>query len=344
MYRNHSVAVVVTAYNEEGFVGEVIEDVPEFVDRTYVIDDGSTDGTWNEIVEHAERADRQVVDKPLADGGLSLEQRIVPIRHESNRGVGAAIKTGYREAYHDGIDVVAVMNGDGQMDPAILHRIIEPVVEGRAEYAKGDRLSASDDHADMSRWRVFGNVVLTFLTKISSGYWNLSDPQNGYTAISRRAIGRLDLPAIYDRYGFLNDLLIRLNVQRARVAGVRMRALYRDETSHIKYSTFIPGVSMLLLRGFLWRLKERYLVREFHPLVFLYPLGTVGAAVGMSALLISGGTALGYGLTLVGGLLGVLFLLLGTVTVVLAMIFDMEANVELEGRSLGRDRSGSDEV
>ena len=253
MYRDNLIGVVVPAYNEGGFVGEVIETVPDFVDRVYAVDDRSTDGTWAEIREAAGRMNAGGrVDHPLADGGATdsagppgdglpngeldvagvpddadaaddVDDRfVVPIRHEENTGVGGAIKTGYRRAYADGMDAVAVMNGDGQMDPGILDRILDPVVSGRADYAKGNRLTRGTDRRGMPPLRLFGNLVLSLLTKIASGYWRMLDPQNGYTAISRRALETLEIDELYDQYGFANHVLIRCHAAGLRVADVPM--------------------------------------------------------------------------------------------------------------------------
>jgi glycosyltransferase involved in cell wall biosynthesis len=293
MYRENRVAVVVPAYNESGFVGEVIETVPDFVDRVYAVDDRSTDDTWAEILASADRmntSDR--VDTPLADGGQGDDGFVVTIRHEQNTGVGGAIKTGYRRAYADGMDAVAVMNGDGQMDPAILDRIVEPIVSGRADYAKGNRLTTTTDRRGMPGVRLFGNLVLSLLTKIASGYWRMLDPQNGYTAISRRALETLEIDDLYDQYGFANDVLIHCNAAGLRVADVPMRARYGDERSHIRMSTFVPNVSRLLLSGLLWRLRTRYLVFDFHPLVALFPLALFGFLAGLVG---AGAVALGVG-------------------------------------------------
>jgi len=334
MYRGKTVGVVVPAYNEEGFVGEVIDTLPEFVDRAYVVDDRSTDGTWTEIQQHAAAANVRPSDPPVADGGVAFVPKVVPIRHEENRGVGAAIKTGYDRARGDGLDVTAVMNGDGQMDPDILHRIIEPIVSGEADYAKGNRLISPAHWDGMSRWRLFGNSVLTFLTKVASGYWRMVDPQNGYTAVSLRALERLDFDNLYDRYGFCNDILVKLNTRGFRVADVPMEAVYGDEQSGIRYTEFVPSLSALLLRGFLWRLKTRYLVYDFHPLVFLYGLGVAGGATGLAL----GAFALVAGAGLVAGGFGVLFLLLGGTLCTLAMIFDKRHNESLERGTWGESR------
>jgi glycosyltransferase involved in cell wall biosynthesis len=217
----------------------------------------------------------------VPDGGAASARRVVPIRHERNRGVGGAIRTGYRRAYADGIDVTAVMAGDGQMDPDRLPQLIDPIVDGSADYAKGNRLLRPADREAMSSWRCFGNSLLTRLTRTASGYWRTGDPQNGYTAISYAALSALDLSALHEDYGFLNDLLIRLNVRDVRIADVAMPAVYGEERSTIDYSQFVPELSALLLRGFLWRLKRKYVVRGVHPLVFAYALGALGVGSGV---------------------------------------------------------------
>jgi len=290
MYKRNRIAVVVPAYNEEGFVGEVIETVPSFVDRIYPVDDCSGDGTWLEIKQTAMRMNRIEPEairgrhEAMTDGGAT--PTVVPMRHDENRGVGGAIKTGYREAMSDDVDVVAVMNGDGQMDPAVLDRILDPVVEGKAAYAKGNRLLSSDHWDGMSRWRLFGNVILTGLTRIASGYWRMTDPQNGYTAISVDALQQLNLDAMYERYGFLNDMLIRLNVHDMRVADVEMSAVYGDESSSIQYTEFVPRLSWLLLLGFVWRLRKRYASGE-RLVAVPYLAGVLGGPLFLASLAVS---------------------------------------------------------
>lgn len=258
------IGVVVPAYNEELLIGETLSGIPEYVDRIYVIDDASTDRT-GEIV------------KKFGD------PRIVYLRHEVNKGVGAAIVSGYKLALKDEMDIVAVMAGDNQMDPVQLPRLIFPIIEGLADYTKGNRLLTENFMTGMSRWRSFGNVLLSFLTKIGSGYWHVMDPQNGYTAISRQALEIIDLDSVYPYYGYCNDLLIKLNAFGMRVMDVVMPARYGREKSSIKYGRFIRKVSPMLFRGFLWRLRVKYTVLDFHPLVLFYFLGML--ALPLSVLL-----------------------------------------------------------
>ncbi len=245
MYRGRSIGVVVPAYNEELLINKVIQTMPDYVDRIYVIDDCSTDRTFD------------VASDYLRDSRLKL------IHHQNNKGVGAAIATGYRQALKDDINIVAVMAGDYQMDPLQLPRLLDPIVEGTADYCKGDRLSISELTKGMSRWRRSGNVILTRLTRISSGYWTLQDPQNGYTAINKETLTHLDLTKIYPRYGYCNDLLAKLNVLGAKVKDVQIPARYGEEKSKIKYGNYIRKVSLLLLRNFFWRITRKYILSHF---------------------------------------------------------------------------------
>ena len=280
MYEGHTIGVVVPAYNEEGFVGDVINSLPDFVDRVYAVDDASTDGTWDEIRAHAtiERA-------PRARESDDTESGVVAIQHVVNRGAGAAIKTGYLAAREDGTDITVTVDADGQMDPDIMSRFLDPIVAGDADYTKGDRLSDSELRHEMPRFRLLGNWLLTGLTRIASGYWDVTDPQNGYTAISLPALEAIHLEGMYEYYGYCNDILVKLNVAGMRVADVHMPATYGDEESSIEYNDYIPKVSLMLLRNFFWRLGSRY---RTHPLGVAYIFGVVsglaGIALGIRAL------------------------------------------------------------
>jgi len=256
MFKGHSLSVVVPAYNEEDHVGEVIETLPDCVDRAYVVDDCSTDDTWSVIQAHVPDRDRSR-SRALTDGGAT-PRSVVPIRHEENRGVGGAIKTGYLAAIDDGADIVAVMGGDGQMDPDLLPDIVAPVADGTAAYAKGNRLLSSVDRASMPRFRQLGNFMLSSLTRLASGYWAIGDPQNGYTAVSVSALERSGVEEMYEFYGYCNDLLVKLNVADCRVADVPMPAEYGDETSHIELTSYVPRVSWMLARNFGWRLRRYF--------------------------------------------------------------------------------------
>jgi glycosyltransferase involved in cell wall biosynthesis len=296
MYRSHSVGVIIPAYNESEFIGDVIRDVPKFVDRLYVVDDCSVDDTAASIRTAAEADARSgaVPGERLVDDELVVETevlsdridecdtvgRTVAVHHETNLGAGGAIKTGYLLALEDDIDVVATIDADGQMDPKKLRTFLEPIVDGEADYTKGDRLSNGEHRREMPRFRLFGNGVLTLLTRIASGYWDVTDPQNGYTVIRVDTLERIDVEGMYEYYGYLNDLLVRLNVADARVVDVALTSVYDDETSHIRYGSYIVNVSQMLLKDFLWRLRVTYPPSEGHPNVPLVVLGAVSAIAG----------------------------------------------------------------
>ncbi|MFB6150500.1 MAG: glycosyltransferase family 2 protein [Haloarculaceae archaeon] len=280
MYRGHTVAVVVPAYNEADHVGDVIRSLPSFVDRVYAVDDDSTDGTWDTLMEHGTIERFADLSAPL-DRGPDDEFDVVPIGHFENRGAGGALKTGYRRALRDGADVTVAIDADGQMDPDQMHRLLDPIVDGAAGYAKGDRLATPESRAAMPPFRLLGNWILTGLTKVSSGYWGVRDPQNGYTAISREALAAVDLNAVPDDHDYTNDLLTRLNVAGVRVADVEMDAVYGDESSTISYGGFIPRTSMTLLRSMGWRLYAQDRPVGSHPLILLYVIGVAIGAVGV---------------------------------------------------------------
>ncbi|WP_336003503.1 glycosyltransferase family 2 protein [Halorientalis halophila] len=316
MYRNHTVAVVVPAYNESGLVGDVIRTVPDYVDRVYVVDDGSTDDTWTEITAAA-AAVNEATAPAATDGAARFDQRVVPIQHDQNRGVGGAIKTGYQRARADAIDVTAVMGGDGQMRPEGLAAVLDPIVEGRADYAKGNRLHVPETVQEMPRLRLLGNRVLTLLTKVASGYWGIGDPQNGYTAISLSALERVDIDGMYEFYGYCNDLLVACNREGLRVADVPREATYADEESHISLSTYVPRVSAMLLTNFLVRLREQYLRGPFHPTWLAYGTGLVTGLAGVGLALAEAvggdGTRRGVRNALSLSVVGALTFLAGTV-------------------------------
>jgi hypothetical protein len=179
------------------------------------------------------------------------------------------------------------MGGDGQMDPDVLTKFIDPVVEGTAHYAKGNRFMELETIDAMPRVRLFGNTLLSLLTKISSGYWTISDPQNGYTAISQEALQRIDIDGMYEYYGYCNDLLVRLNLADCRVADVihSSETVYDDDwKSHINYSEYVPKVSYMLLHRFFWRLNRKYIFQDFRPFAVAYYLGAGVTGFGLSKL------------------------------------------------------------
>ncbi|SEQ54558.1 glycosyltransferase family 2 protein [Natrinema salaciae] len=308
MYRRHTIGVIVPAYNEERHIGDVLETMPEYVDRIYAVDDRSTDDTWRIIQEYA-AASEQADDEPaktealeadgervrasVPDGGAVVGPEIVPIRHAENQGAGGALRTGYVRARDDGIDIAVTMDADGQMDPDQLPTLLDPIVDGDADYAKGNRLADRASSREMPPFRLFGNWLLTQLTKIASGYWRLQDPQNGYTAISHDALSAIDVESLPDDHDYPNDLLVRLNVAGMRVADVSMPAVYDDEESTIEYRRFVPATSVTLLRGFCRRMTAQFSADRLHPTVLCYTAGIALLAAATAMATVSAATATG---------------------------------------------------
>jgi len=312
MLDGKTVAVVVPAFHEEHLIGTTIAGIPELVDRVIVVDDASDDGT-------------------AAAAETSGDPRVEVIVHEQNQGVGAAILTGYRRALEHGVDVTCVMAGDNQMDPDDLEAIAGPVARGEVDYAKANRLFTGRAWELIPRNRYLGNAALSLLTKIASGYWHVADSQSGYTAIDRNTLELLDLDRIYKRYGFPNDMLVHLNVINARVRDVPSRPVYGvGEKSGIRVRRVIPSISWLLTKAFFWRMREKYVIRDFHPLVFFYFFGlfflVAGLALGITETVLRLG---GNALTVATVVLIALLLIAGLLFTLFAMLFDMESNREL---------------
>jgi glycosyltransferase involved in cell wall biosynthesis len=305
------VAVVVPAYDEERLIASTIESIPDFVDRIIVVDDASSDATAARAAE--------------------ADPRVKVVAHERNQGVGAAIVSGYRQAAAEQLDVTCVMAADGQMDPDDLRHLATAVARGECDYAKANRLINGEAWRVIPRTRYLGNAMLSFLTKIASGYWHVGDSQSGYTAVDLRTLEELDLERLYPRYGFPNDMLVHLNVWNKRVRDYPSRPIYGvGEESGIRIRRVVPRISWLLLKGFFWRLKEKYVIRDFHPLVLFYAAGgtlfTAGVILGLveTGLRIAGNAIPAATIVLVA-----LLVVSGLQLVLFAMFFDMEANKHL---------------
>jgi len=290
--------------------------MPSVVDRVIVVDDVSRDKTC-EIVRHYVK---------------KYPDRFSLIEHQKNKGVGGAIISGYQEACDEKMDVVVVMAGDAQMDPADFPRIIAPIVQGKADYVKGNRLFRGESWEMIPHYRYLGNSILSLLTKIASGYWHIADSQSGYTAISLTALRTIHLKGIYERYGMPNDILIKLNICNFRVKDVSIRPVYNiGEKSGIRLLNVIPKISWLLLKGFVRRMVEKYIIRDFHPLVFFYFLGIAltpsGLLLGFYLVWVR---LTGSGVTATSALFAAFLLISGLQSLFFAMWFDMEYNKHLK--------------
>jgi glycosyltransferase involved in cell wall biosynthesis len=312
VFEGKRVGVVVPAFDEEALIAATLGGIPALVDRIIVVDDGSSDRT-------AECA-RETGDP-----------RVEVVSHERRSGVGAATITGYRRALADGVDLVVVMNGDNQMDPEDLPTLVAPVARGELDYSKANRLSTGQAWQLIPKTRFFGNAILSLLTKIASGYWHVADSQSGYTVISRAMLEQLDLDRVYTQYGFPNDMLVHLNVWNARVRDFPSRPIYGvGERSAMRYRHVVPRISWLLLKGFFWRLWEKYVKRDFHPLVFFYVMGFIATVTGIGlGLVVVAFRIAGDSIPVATVVLVALLVISGLQFTLFAMWFDMESNKDL---------------
>lgn len=245
--RNPHVAVIIPCFNVERQVERVVASVPQTVRTLVVVDDCSTDATAAALAR-------------LSD------PRVVRVAHSANQGVGGAMVSGYRAALERGAQICVKMDGDGQMAPEYLPQLLEPLLRGEADYSKGNRFRDLDALVQMPRLRLIGNGVLSFLTKLVSGYWSIFDPTNGYTAIHADVLQRLDLDRLDRRYFFETSMLIELNIQGAVVRDVEIPARYADEVSSLRVWSEVLRFPPRLLRGFARRFFWRYMIRDFNVL------------------------------------------------------------------------------
>lgn len=315
--KSKKIAVVVPAYNEETLLAKVLETMPKFVDAVYVVDDASTDNT-------------ATIAKQLIKSEKKKRTQLIAL--EENSGVGAAIVAGYHRAIQDQMDVIAVMAGDAQMDPEELEDVVMPVVLDEADYVKGNRLFTGEAWDVIPRYRYLGNAFLSLLTKVSSGYWHLADSQTGYTAISQETAEMIPLDDLFPRYGYPNHILAMLNVYSRRVRDVPIRPIYNiGEKSGIRLWRVIPGLTILLTRNFFWRMLNKYVIRDFHPLIFFYVLAFLltGASVPLLIRMLLRLAETG-NVPPINTLTFIFTAIMGLQSFFFAMWFDMEYNKDLK--------------
>jgi glycosyltransferase involved in cell wall biosynthesis len=262
VYHDLVVHAVVPAYNEAEHVGAVVRTMPALVDRIFVVDDSSTDGTAR-----------------VAEG--CADPRVTVLRTPRNLGVGGATVLGYRHALEAGAEIVVKMDGDGQMPPSALPALLDAIVVRGADYAKGNRFLRREVVHRMPLERIVGNVVLTFLTKLASGYWHVFDPQNGYTAVRASALRVLPLERLHPGFFFENDMLVRLNVHDFRVADVSMPPVYDGAPSHLSILAVVSTFPLLLLRRFFHRVVQKYVIHDFSPIALFLFVGLASLAFGI---------------------------------------------------------------
>ncbi len=252
---NNRIAVVIPCYRVTKHILDVITGIGPEVWRIYVVDDKCPDESWKYVETNCN------------------DLRVVILRHEVNQGVGSAVMTGYKVAIADGADVIVKIDGDGQMDPSLIHAFTTPILVGEADYSKGNRFFNLEKIRAMPKGRLFGNAVLSFITKISSGYWDLFDPSNGYTAIHADVARHLPFEKISSRYFFETDILFRLNTLRAVVVDIPMDAQYGSEVSNLKIPRIIGEFFIKNARNLLKRIFYNYYLRDMSIASIELPLG-----------------------------------------------------------------------
>jgi len=314
MYKDKKISLVIPAYNEERLIRPTLENVPEVIDRVFVVNDASKDNTAAVVSELAGK-----------------DPRVVLINHEKNSGVGQAIITGYLRSSEEGYDIAVVVGGDFQMPLEQVANFLEPLVRGEADYTKGNRfLIEGNVFEDMPKIRQLGNALISIITKIASGYYKVYDVVDGYTAITKHAIAMINWNAAWKKYGYPMDFLIRLNAYGLRVKDVPRRAIYLkgERQSQIKGVNYAIKVSPMLFRGFFWRLFKKYLFRDFHPLLFFYMTGIflfpAGVIWGIALLCRQ---IAGIGVSGPQSTVAALFLIIGFFSLAFAMLMDMYNNL-----------------
>lgn len=252
MYKENRIGVVVPAYNEEELILKTLNSIPQYVDKIFVINDASKDNTFKLIEEQKKK-----------------DSRIVIIDHITNKGLGQSLIDGYIASKNGYIDITAIMAGDNQMHPDDLHVLLNELIEGGYDYAKGNRLLYGN-MTSMPKYRFFGNSILTILTKFATGYYFSMDPQCGYTAIKNTVLKKIPFERMTKGYGYNADMLNMLNIKGLKVTDSKVRPIYGQEKSKIKLWKYIPKTSILLIRLFFRRLWKRYVILDFHPLILFY--------------------------------------------------------------------------
>lgn len=329
MYADRRIALVIPAHNEEKLIVPTLAGVPNFVDCVFVVDDASTDSTRARVLAHAEEG-----------------HAVRLLCHEQNRGPGAAIITGYKHARDEGFDCVVVVGGDNQMPLEEMPRFLDPLISGAADYTKGNRFmrgrfAVANIPSSMPKKRLLGNAMISALTKMASGYYKIVDVVDGYTAINREALEIIDWDKAWGGYGYPMDFLIRLNAHGFRVKDIPRRAIYLpgERQSQIKGVRYAVRVSPMLARGFFWRLWTKYILWNFHPLVFFYFAGMLLLAAGLLfGLFLIFSQVIGAGVSGPRAILDALLVLTGLQFLLFAMLFDMQEGLEL----MPMDRRKSD--
>ena len=256
MYKHKSICVIIPAFNEQQFIAQVVRSIPDFVDRIVVVDDASHDST-------------------VLCARETRVRRLEVIECSTNQGVGGAVAVGYRRGLEMEEDILVKVDGDGQMPLDRLPDLLDAIIDEGYHYSKGNRFLESTTLKQMPKIRLLGNALLTFLTKLASGYWHVFDPQNGFTAISACRLKKINLDRIHKRFFFENDMLVQLSIHNSRVKDVPVPTIYGDEESGIRISSVLCVFPWLLLHRFLYRVHQKYILRDFSPIALFLGSGSL---------------------------------------------------------------------
>ena len=315
MYKGLSCCILIPAYNEQKNILSVINSLPSFIDEIVVVNDCSNDDT-HKILEDISK----------------INSKVTIINKEINEGAGAAKKVGYLYGRTTKHNLFITMDGDGQMNPDEIKHLLDPIVDKEADFTKANRLLYSNAYKKIPKKRFFGNSILSLLTKIASGFWHVSDSQTGFTACNREVIDALPFEQLYSSYGYPNHLLVMLNINNFKVKDIKSEPIYGvGEKSNINIKRVIIPISWLLIKSFFLRLKIKYIINDFHPLVLFYFGGFFSLFISFLLSL-----RLFYKWYFLGDIPGInalatmFFGLIGLQLILFAMWFDMDINKELK--------------
>lgn len=256
MYKGKKIIVVTPAYNESKHIGNVINGLPDYIDNIVIVNDCSTDNTEEVIKKHPSK-------------------KVVYLKNEKNMGAGRSVTVAINKAKELGADITVTMAGDDQMDARYLPDLLDPIIEDGYDSTKGNRFYSKEGLKGMPKYRVWGSIVLTFMTRMASGYWNIFDAQNGYYTIGRCALQQIDFNSLTKGFPYENDLWINLNILGLRLKDVPIPARYGDEVSYMKMWKIVPQFSWFLFKGFFRRIYKKYVLRGIHPIALFFFSGSI---------------------------------------------------------------------
>ncbi len=256
MYKGKKVMITTPAYNEARHIDKVIKGLPQYIDKIIIVDDVSTDNT------------EEIIKK-------NMTEQVVCLKNKKNIGTGGTVTRAVNKAKELGADITVTMAGDNQMDPKYLPDLLDPICDEGYDYTKGNRFYSKEGLKGMPKYRVWGSILLTFMTRLASGYWRMFDAQNGYYAIGPKALRSIDFNSLTKGFPYENDLLINLNILSMRIKDVSIPARYGDETSYMKMWKIIPSFTVFLIKGFFRRLYRKYILRGIHPVALFFFSGLI---------------------------------------------------------------------